>query len=147
MAFCWRSAAKLRIAIGGGQIPTVRHFRRLRHPVWIIGAEIHANPRFYKYYWRIWTREDAIADTEMAELKRHYGRYPWRDIVPKLSFSDAITRMRAICARDEVFLVAEEKVKREDPEAPWDFSLIRARGGQLAPAYEDDLDEPFFGHK
>ncbi len=148
MAFGWRSAAGLeRIAIGGGQIPTVRHFRRLRFPIWIIGAGVHENPRFYKYYWRIWTRDDAIADTEMPEMKRHYGYYPWNYIVPALSFSTAINRMQTLCACDELFLVSEEKIKREDPEAPWDFDVIRARGGQLAPAYDDDADEPFFGHK
>ena len=47
----------------------------------------------------------------------------------------------------ERFIVIDERMKRDDPAAPWDIGLIKSKGGRVAPAYDDDPDEPFFGHK
>lgn len=147
LSFDWRHAAQLPINIGGGQIPTKRHFDRLRGPLWIAAYGIHDNPRFYKHYWRIWTWMDVIADEDLPDFKRRFGPYPWLVIVPELSFSEAIKRMKRLCGHGERFMVSDERVKRDDPTAPWDIGLIKSKGGRVAPAYDDDQDEAFFGHK
>jgi hypothetical protein len=147
LSFNWRHAARLPINVGGGQIPTRRRFLRLRGPLWIAANGIHHNPRFYKYYWKIWTWEDCIPDEELPDFKQRFGPYPWLAIVPKLSFSNAIKRMKELCERREKFMVVDERVKRDDPTAPWDIGLIKSKGSHVAPAYDDDPDEPFHGHK
>lgn len=147
MSFNWQEATQLTLSVGGGQIPTHRHFRRLDTPLWIFGSGVHSNPRFYKHYWRIWTRDDAIADEDVELLRQQLGPYPWLALVPELSFHNAMCRMKELCGRGEVFIVLDERVKRDDPAAPWDIPLIRAKGGRVAPAYDADDDTPFFGHK
>lgn len=146
MVFNWRRAAKLELYIGGGQIPTQRHFRRLRSPLWIVAYGVHDNPWFYKHHWQIWTWRDVLTDEQVIDFRRRFGPYPWQYVVPELSFSEAMKQMQALCARGERFFVADERVKRDDPEM-WNVELTRAKGGRLAPAYDDDPDEPFFGHK
>lgn len=147
MSFNWRSAAQLRINIGDGQTPTARSFNRVRFPIWYFSGGIHSNPRFYKYHWKIWTWLDIIPDEDIPEFKRRFGPRPWNVIVPTLSFSEAIRRMTELCGRGERFLVSSNGVKRADPTAPWDIPRLHADGADVAPAYDDDDDEPFHGHK
>ena len=90
---------------------------------------------------------DVIADEDLPDFKRRFGPYPWLVIVPELSFSEAIKRMKQLCGHGERFMVSDERVKRDDPTAPWDIGLIKSKGGRVAPAYDDDQDEAFFGHK
>jgi hypothetical protein len=90
---------------------------------------------------------DVIADEDLKDFRRRFGPYPWLVIVPQLSFNDAIVRMKELCTKKQNFLVSDERVKRADPSAPWDLSVLRANGARVAPAYDDDPDVPFFGHK
>lgn len=147
MSFDWRRAAGLNIVGGSGQIPTQRFFDRLRAPLWIGCGGVHANPRYFKVYGRIFSRSDIIPNEKLSEFKERFGPRPWLAIVPELTFHAAIARMRELSGRGERFMVILEHVKRDDPDAPWDIPLLRAQGRRLAPAYDADPDEPFFGHK
>jgi hypothetical protein len=90
---------------------------------------------------------DVIPEEDLPDFKRRFGPYPWLVIVLELSFSEAIKKMKQLCDRGERFMVIDERVKRDDPSATWDIGLIKSRGSRVAPAYDDDPDEPFFGHK
>lgn len=148
MAFDWVRAAELPIGRAWGVLPTHELFfgRSLapygRH-VWGGGTPIHDNPRFFKYYWRIWTEAESMRLEEywLAEAE---GRLVEP---PELTFAAAIERMRSLCNSGAPFIVTNSAIKRDDPAAPWDIPTVLANGGRVAPAYDVDPGTPFFGHK
>lgn len=144
MAFNWRRAADIAIAVGGGHIPTKRYFSRITTgSIWVAATGIHSNPRFYKYHWRIWTAEETVDD----DWRRGGRAYPWLDTTPRLTFLKGIERMRYLVAINEKFLVIHDACKRADDAAPWDIESLRRDGKEVAPALADDLDPEFHGHR
>lgn len=149
--FDWVSMSGLPIGWVKGMHPTTFHFDRLergpfeRH-VMIGGRSIHADVRWFKYYWRIWTRADCpeIDGDVFGEFWLPASLPP----VPELAFKTAIDRMRELCRDSIPFMVTNERAKRVGPDTGWTLELAEKHGGgRVAPAYNDDLDEDFFGHK
>jgi|CXWL01.1.fsa_nt_gi hypothetical protein len=132
---------------GFGHLPTTRHFRGLRRPLWLVGAGVHENPRFQKHFWRVWGHLDVIPDDDVPIWRQTWEPQERISKMPELCFADAIELMRTLRERGELFFVTNQAVRRDDPDLPWDFAAMRARGARLAPAYDADTDRPFFGHK
>lgn len=151
MSFDWMKAADLPIGWVKGMSPTRSQIERLRHGrfgrhVMIDGMKVHDDPRWFKYYWRIWTLADCppADDAPIVDYFQALEAPP----VEELSFKRAMERMRALCNLGEPFMVANTRARRLGPDTGWTPELVAQSGGaRTAPAYDDDPDEPFFGHK
>jgi hypothetical protein len=93
-------------------------------------------PRWLKYGWWIYTERDAIET-----------RFEFRNPLKRMSTFDAMLRARDLDDRFETYFLVNWTYKRDDPSAPWDIARVRANGGQVAPAYDEDDDRPWRGHK
>lgn len=98
-------------------------------------SRMHPNPRFYKYYWRIFTFDS-----------------PWEgpDFFARTTELSTFNAMRLISQyREERIscLVYNRKEPRLDPVAPWDLTSARWRGRRFAPAWDDDPDPVWDGYK
>lgn len=103
--------------------PAGRYFSQLMHP----------NPRFYKYTWRVWTPDS-----------------PWEGAA---FFADAPLMCTAESHELETRLLAEQKhffvynVQRPRFGGPFDQTAPKWAQVIFAPAYDDDPDPVWKGHK
>lgn len=127
-----------------GVTPSRRRVAALQNFTLVEPCGIHTNPRFYKYRWRIWAMDNTDPDWAPELDDRIFRRYLFQQRtqpVLSLSFYDAIRRMQALVEQRAYFYAIIDPLKRADPVAPWQAGACRA------PAYDDDPDEAFHGHK
>jgi len=145
MGFNWKHAAGLPpMDASYGVVPNRDRIRLLQNYTLIEPCGIHANPRFYKYRWRIWALDNTDPDWAPERDDRIVRRYLFQhraQPVEWLSFCDAMRRMQALVAQQSYFYALADRMKRSDPAAPWRPADCRA------PAYDEDSDEAFHGHK
>lgn len=145
MGFDWKRAAGLPpMDASYGAVPSYKRITRLRNYTLIEPRGVHINPRFFKYRWRIWALDNTDPDwapeyDDRAAGGRLFDRRS--QPVASLSFADAIRRMQVLAAQRAYFYALMSDLKRADPAAPWQPGVC------AAPAYDDDMDEPFHGHK
>lgn len=139
MGFDWRWHARVDIPWGDGQWPDAQFFET-GESIWQ-GDAIHDNPRFFKYRWRIWKAETAFARPGFLESELPQGRFSTH----VFSFADAMRRVSELYRTKTPMIVHSEPRKRIALETPWDAS--RVPPALQAPAYDDDPDLPFHGHK
>lgn len=94
---------------------------------------MHPNPRFYKYYWRVFHHQSEEG---------------------KLFFkSPALTTnaMHELCERlrneNKGYMLYNWSRPRIGDDVPFNFNSPRWRGCFTAPAYDEDSDIPWRGHK
>jgi hypothetical protein len=151
MAFDWVSMSGLPIGWVKGMHPTALRFKMLerslfgRHVI-IGGGQMHDDPRWFKYYWKIWTAADCPEDDgEVFDECWYPTSLP---PVPELAFKAAIDRMHELCRDSIPFMLANERVKRLGTDTGWTLELVeKYGGGRVAPAFDEDVDEALFGHK
>lgn len=145
MGFDWKRAAGLPpMDAAYGVLPSRDRISELQNYTLIEPCGIHANPRFYKYRWRIWALDNTDEDWKPELDDRVRSRYPYgrrAQPVASLSFYEAMGRMQALVARSEYFYALINRLKRADPAAPWQPDRCPA------PAYDADIDTAFHGHK
>jgi hypothetical protein len=142
MGFDWQSAAGFSIGEVVGEIPTISYFDGWLPSLCISLRGIHRNPKFFKYKWQIWTREEAAPDEVRWMID---GDAVWLNSVPERPFLEAMQYMKLLVAREERFIALHHRYKRDDPDL-WNVEVIR-RTRILAPAYALDSDPDFFGHR
>lgn len=93
----------------------------------------HPNKKLFKCYWRIFHRDSTVEGRAFFET-------------PELCTYDAQMLIGSLRERGEGFLVYATNVPRQG-ETPFDFSHPRWSGVTPAPAYEDDTDPEWKGHR
>lgn len=93
----------------------------------------HPNPRFYKCYWQIFHRGSAV------EGPAFFG-------TPTLCTHDAQILMRSLDQRGEGHLIYTYNLPRKG-NTPFDFQHPRWADVKQAPAFEDDCDPEWDGHR
>jgi hypothetical protein len=86
------------------------------------------NPRFHKYYWRIFSLE-----------------CPWEDHdffrqAPILCNADFEKEIRRLLAKNLSCMVYGFHKPRSDPANPWDISHAKWKNVEFAPSWEEDTD-------
>lgn len=94
------------------------------------------NPRFYKYYWRLFSLESRYEGQEF--LRR----------APRLCTSAYLLEKERLFAKGMSFLVYGLHRPRMDFTNPWDPSKAKWQGVKFAPSWDEDKDPIVFGgHK
>jgi hypothetical protein len=96
---------------------------------------MHPNPRFYKYYWRIFTFESPWEGPDFFERATELSTFYAMRLINKYHEN------RMSC------LVYNRRAVRLDPVAPWDLTSAKWQGWRFAPAWNDDSDPIWQGHK
>ena len=94
---------------------------------------MHPNPQFYKYYWWVfWKESTAEGDEFLSENSR-------------LSTSEAMKLVKRLEGEKEPCLLYNNRLPRRgsifDPASP------RWQDAEWAPAFDDDKDDFWQGHK
>jgi hypothetical protein len=98
-------------------------------------THIHPNPKLYKYYWRIFSKDS-----------KHQGADFFR-LVPELSTAECMSKMHALDARKEPYLLYNRHIPRRFEGMPFDPHHGRWQNTEWAPAWEDDTDAISEGFK
>lgn len=94
------------------------------------------NPRFYKYYWRVFSLESRYEGHEF--LRR----------APRLCNSAFLLEKERLLGKGMSCLVYGLHRPRRDPTNPWDLSKAKWRGVAFAPSWDEDKDPMVYGgHK
>lgn len=109
--------------------PTFNHLENLPHKVIYAGAvRPHGKPRFYKYYWWVFTAESPVeGDNFLTETYR-------------LSHAEYDERIAVCRTRGMSAMVYNKKCYRTGADTPWDKHRLNERGACLAPSFNDDTD-------
>ncbi len=118
--------------------PSFRYLPRIiaRGSLWSSCAKgMHPNQRFYKYYWWIFWRESPVEG--WAFLRPAYRQ----------STADAMRFREQLHEAQEPYLLYNKQYPRLDPTNPFNPNHARWRKVVWAPAWDDDPDEVWEGHK
>lgn len=133
MGLNWLAHLGIQMLSGDGQQAST-FFERYDESLWQ-GTYPHDNPRFYKSKWKVFTAEHVDPENDW-----------WEQDVPWLSLAVAMERISLLHAAGTQMLIRNDVIKRIGPETPWnDASIIRQE--RWAPAYDDDPDPIWHGHK
>lgn len=156
MSFNWLTPLGLDILSGDGQHPTSSFFER-GESLWR-GTLLHDNPRLYKYRWMIFTPSESIETRPSHQARAEFGNgIEWdefwgmpcdavrRKTPPALSTAAAMWRIRELHNAGVTMLIGNRRVRRLGAATPWSDHKVSI--GAHAPAYEDDLDPAWHGHK
>lgn len=156
MSFNWLAPLGLEIPSGDGQHPTKAFFER-GESLWQ-GMLLHDNPRLFKYRWTIFTPVEAIENKPFHQAGTEpRNQFEWdefwgmpcdavrRKTPPALSTAAAMWRIRELHNTGVIMLIRNRRVRRLGDATPWSDHKVSI--GAHAPAYEDDLDPPWHGHK
>jgi hypothetical protein len=86
------------------------------------------NPRFYKFYWRVFSLESRLEGS--AFLRR----------APRLCNAAYVIEVERLLARGTSCLVYGLRRPRLDPDNPWDLTKAKWKGVKFAPSWDDDKD-------
>lgn len=97
---------------------------------------MHPNLLLYKYYW--WVFHVGCPREGWDFLSNQY----------RLCTHDAFKLISQLRAEEKPYRLYNMKLYRHDPNnAPWDYAALRRRVEELAPAFPDDADPVWNGHK
>jgi hypothetical protein len=95
---------------------------------------VHSNPRFYKYFWRVFWEESP------CEGEKFLSTNPLRTF-------EAIELIDRLRQAGKVHLIFVDRLPREGVSI-WNYQSQRLKGKELALAYDDDPDPAIpSGHK
>ena len=94
---------------------------------------LHPNPHFWKYKWNIF-------HDKSPEGKQFFK-------TPELSTKEAMDLIESLKSHDKGCLIYNRRLPRQGMDVPFDFSNYKWADYEIAPAYEDDLDPVWTGHK
>lgn len=101
------------------------------HPdgaIYFYGSRVHPNPRWYKYYWRVFSLESEVEEEGFFRL------------APRLCTYDAFKYAKMIKQAGGVCYLYNERLPRKGPDTPFDVNAVRWEGTEWAMPYDDDLD-------
>lgn len=112
--------------------PTFENLKRITPGGRFFSQNMHPNPRFYKYYWHVFSGDCKV---EGQEFFRNY----------RMSTCEAHLEIIRLRAKGEPFMVYNFSRPRRGPDSPFNESKAK----NWAPAYDDDTDMPWRkdGHK
>ena len=139
MGFDWRYRARINIGYGGGAVPDERFFR-WGCSVWQ-GDSVHANPRFFKVRWHIFTAATAC---RLGMDRRALTRLIL-SAERTLAFAEAMEIAQDLQSRRITMMMVSRALKRIAPDTPWDPARVRPE--HQAIPYDEDTDPEFFGHR
>jgi hypothetical protein len=96
---------------------------------------MHPNPRFYKYYWWVFTLES-----------EREGR-DFLDKTPPLSTAAYIKVLEEVNRKGGICIIYNRHKPRRFDGMPFDPESDRWRDAEWAPAFEDDPDPEWAGFK
>ncbi|WP_175844524.1 MULTISPECIES: hypothetical protein [Burkholderia] len=99
------------------------------------GTYLHPNPRWYKYVWQIWTPDLPL---EGAEFFQHGPRYC------TAHFHEVRERLSGVGVSGFIY---NRQLPRQGLGKPFDLTHPRWAKREWAPAWEDDADPEWSGHK
>jgi|GEM_PF-680461 len=100
-----------------------RHKEEGRRGV-LYSQRMHPNPRFYKYYWHVFSRRSVYEGDEF--LKKC-----------KMSTYEAAKEMKRLERNGETFMVYNYSLPRSGPDTPFN----KKKSKHWAPPYDDDSDK------
>jgi hypothetical protein len=118
-------------------LPNKRHLRQYAGGSWVrlicLGGPLHPQPRMYKHYWRVFTLDSQWEGREFL------------DKATPLSTAAYIELIRQLQSENKPCMVYGYKMPRHgsifDPASPkWKDTVF-------APAWDEDTDPVFEGHK
>jgi hypothetical protein len=94
------------------------------------------SPRYWKYYWRVFSIQSAWEDDEFFKY------------APVLCNADFVKEVERVHALGQWCMVYGFRLPRADPANPWDMSSPKWEGVEFACRYDDDPDiDVWDGHK
>ena len=94
---------------------------------------MHPNPRFYKYYWRVFHNES-------PEGKAFFN-------TPALTTNEMHLLCKKLEKENKGYILYNWSRPRAGDDVPFDFNSNRWKGCITAPAYDEDTDTPWRYHK
>lgn len=91
----------------------------------LYSQRIHPNPRFYKYYWHVFSRSSVYEGEEFFEKCR-------------MSTYEAAKEMKRLERAGETFMVFNYSLPRSGPDTPFN----KNKSKHWAPPYDEDTDKP-----
>ena len=91
----------------------------------LYSQRMHPNPRFYKYYWHVFSRSSVYEGEEFFEKC-------------KMSTYEAAKEMKRLEKSGETFIVFNYSLPRSGPDTPFN----KNKSKHWAPPYDDDTDKP-----
>jgi len=109
------------------------------HPERISFAQgVHSNPRFYKYYWRVFHAGSPFFGEDFFQQCKQICTYEAMNLIKRLE------------EKGEGYIIYNVASPRTGKDVPFDFTHKRwADCSELitAPPFDDDLDPEYQGHK
>jgi len=109
------------------------------HPERISFAQgVHPNPRFYKYYWRVFHADSPFVGVNFFRQCERICTYEAMNLIKRLQ------------EKGRGYIIYNVRFPRAGDDVPFDFTHNRWRGvGELiiAPQFDDDADPEYQGHK
>lgn len=116
--------------------PTREDFKRWDETgLAFFGTYLHPNPRMYKYIWQIWTPDSSLEGALFFQFGQKYSTAQFREIEAQM-----------IAAGASGFIY-NRKLPRRGLDQPFDLTHPRWANREFAPAWEDDPDPEWNGHK
>lgn len=93
------------------------------------GSHIHPNPRLYKYYWWVFTKESpSEGEAFLTDNNR-------------LCMSDFDQQIKHCISQNLSAYIYNQRYYRYDEHLPWDYEKLKQNKDiQFAPSFELDLD-------
>ena len=119
-------------------IPTEEAFRRGLPRVVMQGQWPLSRPRWIKYDWWIVTEDAPVSGMRDPRFRgRQFAMSTLEAMLMAWDLDQAGVR----------YFIHNWAYKRDDTSAPWDIPRLRREMKPVAPAYDDDPDWPWRGHK
>ena len=99
------------------------------------GTYLHPNSRLYKYIWQVWTPNEPLEGAEFFERGPRYSTAAFREIE------------RQLIEAGVSGFIYNSKLPRLGNDATFDPNHPRWKNRVWAPAWEDDPDPEWDGHK
>lgn len=99
-------------------------------------CRMHPNPHFYKYYWWIFWKGSPFE-----------GHKFLNSLETRLTTKKAYELRHKLTVENLSYYLYNESYPRLDPNNPFDLTKEKWKNCRWAPAYDDDSDEPYKGHK
>lgn len=100
---------------------------------WSFAMNMHPNPRYYKYLWRVFYRD-------MPEGEAFFR-------TPELSTYEAMMLCEQLEKRGEGYLIYNSQQPREGKDTPFNRNSSRWKDSVFALSYDDDEDLEWNGFK
>ncbi|MFA6107409.1 MAG: hypothetical protein WDA75_01440 [Candidatus Latescibacterota bacterium] len=113
----------------------LRQFGRPAPRGWYFCQRMHPNPRLWKYRWWVFHRESTAEGRVFLEPEH------------SLCTARAMEVLEDLQQREMFYLVYNRGYPRRDPSNPFNPGHPRWAGVKWAPAWEEDPDSVWRGHK